>query len=182
MRPSQRTALLDASLRLLRGPDGADITLDAVAREAGVTKPGLMYHFPTREALLLAIVDHAAGCLERAMAEVLDGPLADATPAARIRAYAEVCARGADSRGEYAVFTEAAYRPALTGPWRERIGRWLDLPAGLDPRTRAALTVARLAADGLWAAEATGVFPPRPEDRDAVVALIRSLTTGDGAR
>jgi AcrR family transcriptional regulator len=182
MRPSQRTALLDAALRLLRGPEGADITLDAVAREAGITKPGLMYHFPTREALLLAIVDHAAGCLERAMTEALDGPLADATPAQRVRAYAEVAARGSDSRAEYAVWTEAAYRPSLSGPWLARLERWLDLPDGLDPRTRAALTVARLAADGLWAAEATGVFPPRPEDRDAVVALIRSLTDESGTR
>jgi AcrR family transcriptional regulator len=182
MRPSQRTALLDAALRLLREPDGADITLDAVAREAGVTKPGLMYHFPSREALLLAIVDHAAACLEQAMAEILGGPPADATPAERIRAYAEVAARGSDSRAEYAVYTEAAYRPSLSGPWLERLTRWLELPAGLDARTRAALTVARLAADGLWAAEATGVFPPRPEDRAAVLALIRSLTDEGGTR
>jgi AcrR family transcriptional regulator len=182
MRPSQRTALLDASLRLMRAADGADITLDAVAREAGVTKPGLMYHFPNREALMLAIVDHAAASLERAMAEIIGGPLEQATPAERIRAYAAVAARGADCRAEYAIYTEAAYRPGLSGPWLERMARWFELPAGLDGRTRAALTVARLAADGLWAAEATGVFPPRPEDRDAVVALIRSLTTGGAGR
>lgn len=180
MRPSQRTALLDAALRVLRGPDGADITLDAVAREAGVTKPGLMYHFPTREALMLAIVDHAAASLEQAMVDHLGGPVADATPAERIRAYAEAAAQGSDSRAEYAAYTEAAYRPGLFGPWRERMARWFDLPAGLDGRTRAALTVARLAADGLWAAEATGVFPPEAADRDAVVALIRSLTIEGG--
>jgi AcrR family transcriptional regulator len=180
MRPSQRTALLEAALRLLRAPDGADITLDAVAREAGITKPGLMYHFPSREALLLAIVDHAAAGLEAAMGQVLGGPLADATPAQRIRAYVEVCVRGEDARAEYAVYTEAAYRPSLSGPWLARIGRWLELPAGLDGRTRAALTVARLAADGLWAAEATGVFPPAPQDREAVVELIRSLTAEEG--
>jgi AcrR family transcriptional regulator len=182
MRPSQRTAVLDASLRLMRGADGADITLDAVAREAGITKPGLMYHFPNRETLMLAIVDHAAASLEAAMVKVLGGPVADAPPAARIRAYAEVAAQGSDSRAEYAIYTEAAYRPSLAGPWLERMARWFDLPVGLDARTRAALTVARLAADGLWAAEATGVFPPRPQDRDAVVALIRSLTDEGGPR
>jgi AcrR family transcriptional regulator len=182
MRPSQRTAVLDASLRLMRGADGADITLDAVAREAGITKPGLMYHFPTREALMLAIVEHAAASLEAAMAEVLGGPVSDAPPAARIRAYAEVAAQGSDSRAEYAIYTEAAYRPSLAGPWLERMARWFDLPPGLDRGTRAALTVARLAADGLWAAEATGVFPPRPGDRAAVVALIRSLTDESGPR
>lgn len=174
--------MLDAALRLLRGPDGADITLDAVAREAGVTKPGLMYHFPTREALMLAIVDHAAASLERAMVAIAGRPLTDVSPAERIRAYAEVAVRGADCRAEYAIWTEAAYRPSLSGPWLERMTRWFELPDSLEARTRAALTVARLAADGLWAAEATGVFPPQPGDRDAVVALIRSLTTPDGDR
>ncbi len=182
MRPSQRTALLEAALRLMRGAAGADITLDAVAREAGVTKPGLMYHFPSREALMLAIVDHAAASMEQAMAEHLGRPLADATPAERIRAYVEVAAQGADCRAEYAVYTEAAYRPSLAGPWLARMARWFDLPAGLDARARAALTVARLAADGLWAAEATGVFPPRAADREAVVALIHSLVTEGGHR
>jgi hypothetical protein len=116
------------------------------------------------------------------MVEIVGRPLAEATPAERIRAYAEVAVRGADCRAEYAIYTEAAYRPSLSGPWLERMARWFELPAGLDARARAALTVARLAADGLWAAEATGVFPPRPEDRDAVVALIRSLTTESGIR
>src|SRR5690625_7156467 len=38
---------------------GADctLTLDSAARDAGVSKPGLMYHFATKEALLNAILD-----------------------------------------------------------------------------------------------------------------------------
>lgn len=40
--------------------EGGSITLARVAREAGLTKPGLMYHFATRDALMQAIVEHAA--------------------------------------------------------------------------------------------------------------------------
>ncbi|WP_020576018.1 TetR/AcrR family transcriptional regulator [Actinopolymorpha alba] len=179
MRASQKTAILDAALAVVSAQEGADITLDAVARRAGITKPGLMYHFPTREALLLAIVEHAATRVEAAMHEALseDGLTFEAaTPAQRVRAYARVAASGHTSRAEYAVFTEAAYRPALTAPWTECMAAWFDLPTALPESQRARLTLARLAADGLWAAEATGVFPPDPADRTAVLALIDQLT------
>ncbi|MEH1100150.1 TetR/AcrR family transcriptional regulator [Micromonospora sp. CPCC 205561] len=176
MRPSQRTVVLEAAMELVSAAEGADITLDAVARRAGLTKPGLMYHFPTRDALLLAIVEHAAGRVEDAMRAALEVPFEQATPAARIRAYARVAYRGDASRAEYAVAAEAAYRPALSGPWVRRLARWFDLPPGLPPTTRARLTLARLAADGLWSAYATGLFPPDPRDRDALVALIEDLT------
>ncbi|WP_327028267.1 TetR family transcriptional regulator [Micromonospora sp. NBC_01740] len=176
MRPSQRTAVLDAAMTLISAEEGANITLDAVARQAGMTKPGLMYHFPTRDALLLAIVEHAARRVEDAMLATLAVPFDQATPAARIRAYARVAYGGDASRAEYAVAAEAAYRPALSGPWVGRLAKWFDLPPDLPPTTRARLTLARLAADGLWSAFATGLFPPEPQDRDALVALIEDLT------
>lgn len=157
--------------------DGGSITLDGVARAAGLTKPGLMYHFPTREALLLAIVDHAAGRLEQALIEALGQPASSASPAERIRAYVEVAANGMASRAEYAIFTEAAYRPELTEAWTQRMSAWVDLPPDLDPALRVKLQAARLAADGLWAAQATGVFPPNPTERDAIVAFLHALTT-----
>jgi AcrR family transcriptional regulator len=68
-----------------------------------VTKPGLMYHFPTREALLLAIVEHAADRLEGALLDALGKPFDAATPADRIRAYTHVAHCGDASRAEYAV-------------------------------------------------------------------------------
>ena len=37
--------------------DGRVVSLDSAARAAGVTKPGLMYHFSTKQDLLMAMVD-----------------------------------------------------------------------------------------------------------------------------
>lgn len=182
MRPSQRTNILDAALRLLQNPDGGDLTLDGVAREAGMSKPGLMYHFPTREALMLAVVDHAAAGFVATMEAALGTPREKASPAERIAAYAAAAAQGETSRGEYAIYSEAAYRPDLAGPWLDRVGPWLELPDDVDPDTRTRLTVARLAADGLWAALATGVFAPEGGDLDAVVTRIRSLATTTSCR
>jgi AcrR family transcriptional regulator len=178
VRQSSKTAILDAALAVVEVPDGADITLDAVARQAGLTKPGLMYHFPTREALLLAIVEHAATRTEGAMHDELRAQgvtFETASPAQRIRAYATATATGHISRAEYAIFTEAAYRPSLTEPWTRRMAPWFALPDDLPAAERARLTLARLAADGLWGAVATGVFPPSPHDRDAVLTLLQDL-------
>jgi AcrR family transcriptional regulator len=54
---STRDRLLDAfeSLVVDAGTRGA--TLDAVAAEAGVSKGGLLYHFPSKEALVDAMVE-----------------------------------------------------------------------------------------------------------------------------
>ncbi|MBD0322544.1 MAG: TetR family transcriptional regulator, partial [Aldersonia sp.] len=45
---SPRDRVLEAALDVLR--DGESITLDSAARRVGMTKPGLMHHFPTKEA------------------------------------------------------------------------------------------------------------------------------------
>lgn len=176
MRPSQRRVLLDAALDVVAAEEGADITLDAVARRAGLSKPGLTYHFPTREALLLALVEHAAERVEAALLEQLGRPFEQATAAERHRAHVRVTAGEQVSRAEYAVYAEASYHPALTAPQIERMARWFDLPPGTPPATRARLTAARLAADGLWAAAATGVLPVDPGDRAAVLAALDALT------
>ncbi|MEI5604275.1 helix-turn-helix domain-containing protein, partial [Streptomyces brasiliscabiei] len=47
--------LLDHAVEVLRRGDA--LTLDAVAREAGLTKPGVVHHFGTKEVLTVAVVN-----------------------------------------------------------------------------------------------------------------------------
>jgi AcrR family transcriptional regulator len=49
-----RDRLLEVAVRALSTPAGADVPLDAIAREAGVGIGTLYRHFPTREALVEA--------------------------------------------------------------------------------------------------------------------------------
>jgi AcrR family transcriptional regulator len=49
-----RRAVLDAAAAAVAG-HGAGVSLDVVAREAGVSKAGLLHHFPSRDQLLLAV-------------------------------------------------------------------------------------------------------------------------------
>src|SRR5580700_8626570 len=52
MRPSSRTQILQAAVRVTERRGITALTLEAAAEEAGLTKPGLMYHFRTRDDLL----------------------------------------------------------------------------------------------------------------------------------
>ncbi len=52
--PARRHQQLLESAAMIAGRDGiASLSLNAVAREAGVSKGGLLHHFPNKQALIL---------------------------------------------------------------------------------------------------------------------------------
>jgi AcrR family transcriptional regulator len=55
--PVARDAVLDAFEELLIDVGERAATLDAVAKRAGVSKGGLLYHFPNKEALISATLE-----------------------------------------------------------------------------------------------------------------------------
>jgi AcrR family transcriptional regulator len=181
MRPSNRTAIIEAAHRVAERQGGADFSYETTASEAGLTKAGVLYHFPCREDLVLAVVEFVAQAWEEAMLGALDVPFEEATAAQRIRAYVEVAARDDVSRADFAVYADALCRPAHVGPWNEVFSRWFDLE-GCTADERARLTCARFAADGLWVAKATGTMPPSAAEHDALVSLLVSLTTDEADR
>lgn len=69
-KPVARDAVLDAFESLLIDVGERAATLDAVARKAGVSKGGLLYHFPNKEALIAVLLDRLEG-LARADADAM---------------------------------------------------------------------------------------------------------------
>jgi len=57
-RDSTRQKLLAAAAEVAREQGSGNLSLDAIALRAGVSKGGLLYHFPTKAALLRALVQH----------------------------------------------------------------------------------------------------------------------------
>lgn len=175
MRPSNRTAIIEAAHRVAERQGGADFSYESTAVEAGLTKAGVLYHFPSREDLALAVVEHVAATWEEAMLTALGRPFEGASPAQRIRAYVEVSAHDEMTRADVAIYADALCRPAHQGPWNEVFERWFDF-TGCSVAERARLTCARFAADGLWVAKATGVIEGEGPTYDAVVAELLALT------
>jgi AcrR family transcriptional regulator len=56
-RPSARQKIFEAAEQVVRTDGAANLTLEAVAAAAGVSKGGLLYHFASKEALLKGMVD-----------------------------------------------------------------------------------------------------------------------------
>ncbi|EMV9580352.1 efflux transporter transcriptional regulator BcrA, partial [Listeria monocytogenes] len=53
----KRAHLLNAAIELLGSNDFDTLTLEAVAKQANVSKGGLLYHFPSKEALYAGITE-----------------------------------------------------------------------------------------------------------------------------
>ena len=65
-----RDRILNAAESRLLAMGPAGLVLDAVAADAGISKGGLLYHFPSKEALVegaeLRVVDEVLACAEHA--------------------------------------------------------------------------------------------------------------------
>ncbi|WP_129668166.1 TetR/AcrR family transcriptional regulator [Phytoactinopolyspora endophytica] len=68
-RPSSRDRILDALQEILTKEGLYAVTLESVAEAAGVSKGGLLYHFPNKETLLDAFVERMCETAEAEFAE-----------------------------------------------------------------------------------------------------------------
>jgi len=75
-----RARILEAAERVVSEVGAARLTLDGVAHTAGVSKGGLLYHFPSKESLLVALaqryvdsMEHCIGAAKSAMSDSVAG-------------------------------------------------------------------------------------------------------------
>lgn len=175
-RPSQRVALLDAALRLLG--EGGSLSLDSAARAAGVSKPGLMYHFATKESLVTALVDHVTDGYERELLELLPAGPGHASARDRLAAYVRWAITYPHDAADLVVLSDPKLRAQMTARWIERFSSWVHVPADIPAADRAQLNAARLLADGCWFADASGILPIASSDRPALLATALALVEG----
>lgn len=176
MRTSSRNEIIDAALRVVDAVGGADITYQSVASEAGLTKAGLMYHFPTKDAMMIAVIEHVIGRWQAELQEVLVVPLAESTLTERVRAFVLFAGEGGVTQGEFVVFSEAVRRPELSRPWLEYLQTWFGFGDGVDTTP---LLLVWLAANGLWVAEATGILTIGPDHRASLLTRLTALIEGN---
>ena len=72
--PERRAQLLDVARRMFGTAGYHQVSMDAVAREAGVTKPILYDHFPSKRDLYLALLDADLTTLHDRVRSALDAP------------------------------------------------------------------------------------------------------------
>ncbi len=177
--PTKQRILQAAELVVLRDGVG-HLTLDAAAAEAGLSQGGVLYHFPTRDSLVSAMVDRIIEEFEEDIASYLpevgtaEASLPGAYARAYVRATLEPVAPGHERLGA-ALLAAAAAEPVLLVPLQQAADGWQArlIDDGLDP---AQATMLRMACDGLWLCDLFGLASPTGSLRQSVGAAIEALT------
>ncbi|WP_298961459.1 TetR/AcrR family transcriptional regulator [uncultured Methylobacterium sp.] len=180
VRSNARSDILGAAEEVVAALGAQALTLDAVYRQAGVSKGGLLYHFPSKEALLQAMVERYITRCVAQETEFLREIGEDARGAGSRAAIAQVAADdpGADRLSAAllaAVATDLEYLAPLRGLVRQRFD---DMKRSDLPFETAAII--ELAVNGLALFELLRLPPLTPEDRHHVLVTLDRMAGGSG--
>ena len=162
-----KALLLEAGAQLLASGD--QLSIGAVADLAGVTKGVVQHHFPTREALVIALYEHLAATFQAAVADD------DSGASAAWRYARPVLAAQDDQPSDHgkALLATCVVERAVASKW----AAWVQAERAQDgPNINKLL--ARLAVDGLWLSEVLGIYDLSPVEREALTQAIHQLAEG----
>lgn len=133
-RPSKRNFILMAAEQLVKTQGAAQLTFDRLSEETGISKGGLLYHFASKDELVLAMMERLVNTRERfreTLVEQFTG--ADAEIRALIMSEANIQRASEDGSDELAldsaVLCAASTNRELLAPLR---GRFEDLLEKFD--------------------------------------------------
>ena len=172
---SARDRLLDAAETLACSVGAANLTLDGVAQAAGVSKGGLLYHFPSKDALLAAMLERHVDQLDASCCKLLETlPAGDA--AAGLKAWVLSMLQPDPVRRDMgaAVLAAAANNPALLDCLRERHAARIGQVVASSGNFALAAVI-MLAVDGFVQSEIWRVSTFTDEQRAAIVRQLLAL-------
>jgi len=161
-----RNAVLQAALAIIARDGPGRLTLDAIARESGISKGGLMHQFHTKEAVLKALLERQTEDFEvfsRGYMAEFSATRSQPHLAAQIATMREATATPRSV--VFAVLGAAAQEPGLLVSTREDNARKLDTikAEATDPELA---TLRWAAAWGLLLTTLLGFSPMSPEERE----------------
>lgn len=172
---SKRQEILKSASVVVHREGAANLTLAAVAKEAGISKGGLLYHFPNKDSLIQAMVtelmDQFAQSLQRRVEE-------DPNPCGKwCRAYAEEIFTHFGELVEESAGLLAAISidQEKLKPIQKRYATWMKYMEQ-DGTDHIASAIIRLAADGLRFNALFGMPTVRGEEREKVMEALLRLT------
>jgi AcrR family transcriptional regulator len=168
--------LLAAAEQVVARDGVRNLTLEAVAREAGVSKGGLLYHYPAKAALIQAIVERFARRVDADQGSALQAD--GGQSGAFTRAYVQARTRPLESREvpvHTALLAAAGHDPQYLDPFRQRLAEWQARLGtdGIDPATA---NVIRFAIDGMCLCSLLGLPAPDGELRQKIIDKLLSMT------
>ncbi len=179
-RSAKYDRLLNAAQTIVRQDGSSKLTLDAVAAEAGVSKGGLLYHFPTKEALISAMVERMLASFEAAQERSMAADSIERGRWTRAWVRTSVSAKGPSDHDATAagLLAAIATNPALADPMRDRYAQW-RARATTDGIPAEVAAIVTLAADGMWMADLLGLSAPTGDERRRIIERLLEMASGD---
>jgi AcrR family transcriptional regulator len=174
--PRARESVLDAFERLLIDQGERAATMDAVARSAGVSKGGLLYHFASKDALEAAVVARLQGLVEADVAAI------EAAPEGAVAFFLHSSVMDDEALDRAIIATTRLAQggnPVATTALHDMHERWSST---LRPHVRdqAALDLVLLVSDGLYFNNALGAptasLVPRGAQLEALITLVEAVS------
>jgi AcrR family transcriptional regulator len=171
-----RDRLLQAAIHVIQHQGIDHLTLDAVAKEAQVSKGGLLYHFASKEALALGVIQYLMDDFDAAINHELALDQGPDSPGKWLRAYVKATFNYTNLPTALVgnLLSAITLNPELLQPIQDRFSYWQQQcqANGLDP-VRANLV--RLTADGLGTSDLFGINLLHPDLRLPVLELLLDL-------
>jgi AcrR family transcriptional regulator len=174
-----RAQLLEVAAELCAEVGIPNASLEAISRRAGVSKGGLLHHFPTKQALIEALTETLLADLsERIELHVAQDP----DPRGRFtRAYLLACLEYRKKPTSDHWDTLAIMLGTEPG-MRTRWTKWLsaNMKRHGEREDTTACLIVRMAADGVWFSEAVGIpSVPRKQQGEFLQTLLSMSRTAD---
>lgn len=179
-----RTRILDAAERIVQAKGVPALTLEAAAREAGVSKGGLLYHFASKEALLMGLLTRLADSISLDFQAVLD-----AQPPSPARATRAVIAWSFDHpeavceqhQRSAAVFLAAFHHDAAMLDPIRNVFAHIRRRVREDALPEGVVLAVMAACDGIFVAEMLSLYAQPPQDKQAIRGALLSMLPSAGA-
>lgn len=172
-RPDSKARVLDAAAAIVARAGAAHLTMDAIAAEAGLSKGGLLYHYPSKTALL-------QGMLERLLEEAESRAAHFRAEPARSELAAWVLAERDQTDKErataLALLANSAEDPSLLDPARTMVaGVFARVADESDDADLARILL--LAVEGLRFLEMLNLLPFSDAERQRLYQRLLTLAT-----
>ncbi|NLA56875.1 MAG: TetR family transcriptional regulator [Corynebacterium humireducens] len=163
MRHSKRGRILAAAVDIVAADGLEGLSYETLADTAGLSKSGVIYHFPSRHELLLGVHRHLAAAWEEELEEIAGGRAEDLTAGERLRAVLLSMGRNADLP-ELLMILDSRHDGEYRAVWEGVDRRWMPEPSSTEAY------LVQLLAYGLWAHDHVHHAPLSAEDRERLIS------------
>jgi AcrR family transcriptional regulator len=178
-KPNTSDLILDAAERVVARDGSRKLTIDAVVRESGFSKGGVLYNFPSKLALIEGMVERMVGAFsdrhDQALQQASRSNIAQVEPL--IEAFFDAREKDEDKKKlSMGLLAALAENPELIEPVRQTIARIReDIMTHAHDKELALIVM--LAADGLHFSDILGLDILSDDQREAVEARLMKLVS-----